>query len=144
MAEKIILNTDGGARGNPGIAGAGAVIATESGEVLKEVSKSLGVGTNNEAEYQGVILGFETLKQVIAEQKLVVAAIEVRVDSELICKQLRGEYKIKEPRLQVLHAELKSVIGDLWPLVAFVHVRREQNQEADRLANEAMDSQSSE
>ncbi len=139
--QKVILFTDGGARGNPGPAGVGIVITDEAGKVLKEASKFLGIGTNNEAEYQAGILGFQTVKEIFNPSELEGVSVEHKLDSELVCKQLRGEYKIKEPRLKALHTELTDLIKSLSTSVTFTHIRREHNSEADRLANEAMDSQ---
>ncbi|MCX6712605.1 MAG: ribonuclease HI family protein, partial [Candidatus Vogelbacteria bacterium] len=87
---KIYLNTDGGSRGNPGPAGCGAAVSDERGVVLKKASKFLGTATNNEAEYQAVILGLETLKKVYGTGKLKDIEVIVRMDSELVCKQLNG------------------------------------------------------
>jgi ribonuclease HI len=133
-----ILYSDGGARGNPGIAGSGAVVCNAKGEILQENFKSLGIGTNNEAEYQGVILALTTL-QAYLKGETKQQKIELRLDSELVAKQLRGEYKVKEERLKKLHQETKQLISELGIELTIVHVRREQNKDADRLSNEAMD-----
>jgi ribonuclease HI len=137
--KKVILYTDGGARGNPGPAGIGAVLTDEAGVVIKEASLALGKSTNNEAEYQAGILGFKTIKELYTPEELQTLEIEHKLDSELVCKQLRGEYKIKEPRLKDLWSELTQLIGSLGVKVTYTHIRRELNKEADRLANEAMD-----
>jgi len=136
--KKIILFTDGGARGNPGVAGAGAVIIDEVGETLKEVNKALGVTTNNEAEYQAVILGLEAIKEMFGTEGLKNMEVELKVDSELIARQITGKYKVKEERLK----NWWRVIDDLrvdFPNFTVIEIRREQNKIADRLANEAMD-----
>lgn len=132
---KLILQTDGGARGNPGPAGAGIVIRDERGAVLHKFHKFLGDNlTNNEAEYLALIFGLENLKSVAGE----VGEIEIQMDSELVVKQLRGEYKIKEARLKAL-ADQVRVATSIFPTLTYTHIRREQNSLADELANQAMD-----
>lgn len=136
---KLYLNTDGGSRGNPGPAGCGAVVSDEKEAVLKKVSKFLGTATNNEAEYQAVILGLETLKKMYGTDKLKDLEIVVRMDSELVCKQLNGEYQLKEEKLfphfiKIWNFQVKEI-----PNIKFMYVPREQNSIADGLANEAMD-----
>lgn len=139
MKQKIIINTDGGSRGNPGVAGAGAVISDERGTVLKKACQSLGLMTNNEAEYQAVILGLDTAKKTFGKDKLVSLAIELRLDSELVCQQLNGKYQIKEERLQPLFMKIWNRRVAEFPHLSFKHIRREENSLADTLANEAMD-----
>ena len=99
---KIFLNTDGGSRGNPGRAGAGATLADERGAVLEKVSQFLGEMTNNEAEYRALILGLELVKKFLGREKAKQAEIVARLDSELVVKQLNGQYQIKEAGLQPL------------------------------------------
>jgi len=139
---KIYLNTDGGSRGNPGPAGCGAVISDEQNNVLKKASKFLGTATNNEAEYQAVILGLETLKKVYGTDKLKDIEIMVRMDSELVCKQLNGEYQMKEEKLVPFFMKIWNLKVKDIPNVKFMYVPREQNNIADGLANEAMDQSS--
>ncbi len=136
---KLIVNTDGGARGNPGNAGVGVVIADAAGKVIKTVSQGIGVATNNEAEYRAVILALETLKKLYGAN-LADYDIEIRLDSELVQKQLTKQYKVKEERLKVFFTEISNLLKGVTK-INFVHVRREQNGEADRLANLAMDEQ---
>ena len=136
--KKVVLYTDGGARGNPGPAGAGAVIAEENGTVIKEVSEFLGKQTNNFAEYQAVILGLKKLKQLFGNAVWHMD-IEVRLDSELIVRQLSGKYQIKEPTLFPQYIAVHNMRVKDFPHVTFRHIPREKNKEADRLANEAMD-----
>lgn len=136
--EKIICYTDGGARGNPGPAGAGAVIKDASEHTLAEYKESLGNGTNNYAEYAAVLLVLKALKQRFGA-KTKELDIEVRMDSELIQKQLSHEYQIKEPGLIPQFIEIHNLRVKDFPNISFVHVRREDNKDADRLANEAMD-----
>lgn len=133
--KKITIYTDGGARNNPGPAGAGAVIVDAHGKVLKEVSKFLGVQTNNWAEYEAVILGFETAKKLGLKD----AEIEFKLDSELIARQLSGEYQIKEPNLFSQFIKVHNFMVKDFPNVTFTHIPRAENAEADRLANIAMD-----
>ena len=88
------MYTDGGSRGNPGLAGAGAFICNDKGELIRKAHLFLGTVTNNEAEYQAVILGLDTLKKVFGKERIKDLPVEIRMDSELICKQLRGEYQV--------------------------------------------------
>jgi len=128
----LIAHSDGGARGNPGPAGYGVVIKDESGRKVAALSEYLGHQTNNFAEYQGLIAALEyALKQGPK-------ALKVISDSELLVRQIKGIYKVKNPTLQDLHARAKELIAQLdWFSIG--HALREHNQEADRLANEAMD-----
>jgi len=139
MTKRITLHTDGGARGNPGPAGCGAVIHDDSGKTLKEASLYLGHKTNNYAEYSAVILGLETIAKHFGKAQCKNLEVEVRMDSELICKQLNGEYQIKEETLFPLYIKVHNLVVSTFPHVSFVHVPREDNGHADRLANEAMD-----
>lgn len=130
---KLTIRTDGGSRGNPGPAGIGVVIENaETQEVIETHAKFLGKTTNNQAEYKAVILGLE--RAVILGAK----EVEVVADSELLIKQARGEYRVKNPDLQIRFGELKAFERQL-PRVSYRHVRREFNKAADALANEAMD-----
>lgn len=137
--KKFIIYTDGGARGNPGPAGAGAVIIDEEGNTLKEASKYLGERTNNWAEYEAVHLGLSELKKLVPESARKNTSVEVRIDSELIQKQLSYKYQIKEETLFPQFIKVHNIRVKDFPNISFTHVRREQNKEADRLANEAMD-----
>jgi ribonuclease HI len=129
----LIAHVDGGARGNPGPAGYGIVIEDEAGKKIAESSEFLGVRTNNFAEYAGLIAA---IAYAVAHQA---AGLLVVSDSELLVKQMRGEYKVRAPELQTLHKRAHEMLRGLgWFDIR--HVRREQNREADRLANEAMDS----
>jgi ribonuclease HI len=129
----LVANTDGGARGNPGPAGYGVVIRDQSGTKVAGLSEYLGHQTNNFAEYSALLAA---LQYAIEHGP---KALKVISDSELLVKQIRGEYKVKNPVLQELHGRAKKLIAQLqW--FAIEHSFREQNQEADRLANEAMDS----
>ena len=136
--EKIIIYTDGGSRGNPGLAGMGVVIANEKGKMVKEYSGFLGVKTNNEAEYEAVIFGLKKIKALLGKEKIKNTEIEFRLDSQLIARQLNGEYKIEEEKLFPLFIKIWNLKMDFGP-IKFSEIPREQNKEADRLANEAMD-----
>ncbi len=136
--ETVTIFTDGGARGNPGPAAIGVHIVDKSGKVLKEVSESIGNATNNFAEYQAVMRGLETVKQHFGS-KTKDMHFEVKLDSELVKKQLSGEYQIKEPGLVPHFIAIHNMRVSSFPNLTFTHVRREFNKEADRLVNEALD-----
>jgi ribonuclease HI len=138
MKKKLLLHTDGGARGNPGLAGAGAVVYDASGKTINETSKYLGEKTNNFAEYSGVILGLEMIAKHFGKAQCKNFEIIVRMDSELICKQLNGEYQIKEETLFPLYIKVHNLLVSTFSDVTFEHVPRAENAHADRLANEAM------
>ena len=130
-APSAIAHIDGGSRGNPGPAGYGVRIERDDGTV-EEMKQSLGVATNNVAEYRGL------LAALTWAVRAGIGRLHIRSDSELLVKQMRGDYRVKNPGLQPLWEEARRLvlqIGD----VRFEHVRRELNKEADRLANEAMD-----
>lgn len=136
--KKVIAYTDGGARGNPGPAGAGAIARDHDDKVIFAGSIFLGNATNNYAEYAGVVLALQELKRRFGK-KTKEMAVEVRMDSELVQKQLSGIYQIKEPSLVPQFIEIHNLRASSFPHLTFVHVRREQNADADKLANEAMD-----
>ena len=136
---KYIIYTDGGSRGNPGPSGAGAVIFDENKNVLKEVTKYTGEQTNNFAEYEAVIIGLEGLKKVVPEKERREAEVEVRMDSELIQKQLTNEYQVKVENLFTQYIRAHNILVKDFRNVTFTHIPREKNAHADRLANEAMD-----
>jgi ribonuclease HI len=128
----LIAHSDGGARGNPGPAGYGVVIQDEAGRKVAQLSEYLGHQTNNFAEYQGLIGALEYALQHGPK------ALKLISDSELLVRQIKGIYKVKNPTLQDLHGRAKELIAQLdWFSIG--HALREQNQDADRLANEAMD-----
>jgi len=139
--QKIIIYTDGGARGNPGIAGAGAYITYADGRVIKEISRPLGKKTNNWAEYEAVVLALDGLKKVFGSEKLKDLDIEIKMDSELVQRQLTGLYQIKEDSLASQFVKIWNMRVKDFPDLKFTHIRREFNKEADRLSNEAMDVQ---
>lgn len=131
---RLVVNVDGGARGNPGPAAVGAVVQSADGEMLEERGERIGVATNNVAEYRALLLGIE----LAAEQGA--SEVELVGDSELIVRQVKGEYKVKDATLRKLHGEVKQALRpfEQWTIR---HVRREQNAEADRLVNQALDAE---
>ena len=132
------IHTDGGARGNPGPAGAGVLIRDELGNAVASVSQFLGKRTNNFAEYEAVILGFGALMKLIPAAKRKKTNVIIKMDSELVVKQMRGEYKVKNKVLKEQHARLAPLAAS-FASVSFIHVPREENSDADALANTAMD-----
>lgn len=127
-----LVYSDGASRGNPGPAAAGALVIDPSGAVVAEVSEPLGIQTNNYAEYQGLIKGLEAAK------KLGAGTVEVRMDSELLVKQMTGVYRVKHPALIPLSVRANELRRQ-FDSVTFRHVRREFNKQADALANQALD-----
>jgi ribonuclease HI len=127
-----VLHADGAARGNPGPAGAGAVLFDPRGLVLAELRRALGTGTNNRAEYEALLMGLEEAR------RRGIAELVVRLDSELIVRQLRGEYRVKAVGLQPFAQRALRLLGE-FQSVRVEHVPRERNAHADRLANEAID-----
>ncbi len=132
------IHADGGSRGNPGPAGSGAMIRDHLGNSVASVSEFLGVRTNNFAEYEAVILAFETLTKLIGTERAGVATVEVKMDSELVVKQMKGVYKVKHPAMKAQFARLLQAATP-FKSTSFSHVPRAENSDADALANEAMD-----
>lgn len=130
----ITIFTDGGARGNPGPAGAGAALFRDDKEI-RSVSKFLGTQTNNWAEYEALVLALREAQHLIEPGEDVM----VKMDSELIVKQMRGEYKVRDTELKKQHERVRALMSKSFPRITFVHVRREFNTRADELANNAMD-----
>ncbi len=129
---RVVLYTDGGSRGNPGPAAFGFVLEADDGTILAAEGEPIGEATNNVAEYRGLVAGLSRAYELGAPE------VEVRSDSELLVKQMRGEYRVKNPALRTLSleaAQLARTIGR----VEYVHVPRERNELADRLVNEALD-----
>jgi ribonuclease HI len=132
LAKRTRLYTDGAARGNPGPAGAGAVIVNADGHIVAKVGKFLGESTNNVAEYMGLILGLKRAKAMGIKE------IEVLSDSELLVKQLAGDYAVKADHLKPLHDEAKELLkGFGW--IEVRHIPREENGQADAMSNRAID-----
>ena len=136
--KKIYIYADGGSRRNPGPAGAGTVLFDSSMEPLAEVSTYLGETTNNVAEYTALIQGLSKVHELFGE-KLSEMNVVVRMDSELVVRQMEGRYKVKHPNLKPLYAKAKKIIEVHIPHSTFEHIPREENSHADRLANDAMD-----
>jgi ribonuclease HI len=129
---RLIVNVDGGSRGNPGPAAIAAVITNPDGKVVEERGERIGSATNNVAEYRALLLGLERAEALGA------AEVELIGDSELIVRQVEGEYKVKDEELRKLNAKVIKALGgfDRWSIR---HVRREENEAADRLVNAALD-----
>jgi len=136
----LIIYTDGGARGNPGPAAIGVVICNNKGQIIKKYNQVIDEGTNNEAEYQAIIFALRKVKLLFGKQKAKLMNIEIRSDSELVVRQLNGQYKIKEENLQPLFIQIWNLKLD-FQNVKFVQIKREKNKEADILVNQALDKQ---
>ena len=130
---KLVVHVDGGARGNPGPAAAAAVLATPEGERLDEVSRTLGVATNNVAEYQALLLGLERARALGATE------VEVVNDSELVARQVNGQYRVKHAALRPLHDRVRRELGAFPGGWVVRSVPRAQNRRADALVNAALD-----
>ena len=137
--KKITIYTDGGSRGNPGAAAAGVVFYNEKGQSFKKYSQYLGESlTNNEAEYLAVILALKKFKQLFGKKITKVSEVQIKSDSELLVKQLRGRYKVIEPKIQSLFLSLWNLKLD-FKKIKFSLIPRDKNKEADFLVNEALD-----
>ena len=134
---KIIIYTDGGSRGNPGQAAIGVVIHDGSGHD-KGYGEKIGVKTNNEAEYEAVIFALKKAKQIFGKEKTKQMDVEMRMDSQLVARQLGGEYRVEEERLFPLFIKIWNLKFDFGKII-FKHIPRERNKEADRLLNDALD-----
>jgi ribonuclease HI len=134
LNQTYILNSDGGARGNPGPAAIGYVIHNQKGEVVEKFGKTIGQTTNNQAEYKALIAGLESALSLGVEK------IICLLDSELIVNQMKGKYKIKEPGLKVLASDVLRLTAK-FKAMDFQHVPREKNQLADELVNQALDAE---
>lgn len=128
------LFADGGSRGNPGPAAGAAVLLDANGETIEEVHEYLGIATNNVAEWTGLLLGLQ------AARERGIRRLAVRLDSELVVKQLRGEYRVKNPGLLPLYQRARALLRG-FELIDIKHVPRKQNAAADRLVNIALDLQ---
>lgn len=140
---KLIIYTDGGSRGNPGPAGVGVVIYNEKGQILKEYGEQIGEATNNEAEYQAVILALQKARQLFGKEKIKQIKADFYLDSELVVRQMNHQYKIEEGKLQPLFMKIWNLLVNFGE-VKFTHVPREKNKRADQLLNEALDKGASE
>jgi ribonuclease HI len=132
--KRLVVNVDGGARGNPGPAAIGVVVSTPDGEVLEEHAERIGSATNNVAEYRALMLGLERALALGARE------VELIGDSELVVRQVQGEYKVRDEVLWRLHKHVIRALAefDSWSIR---HVRREENEAADRLVNEVLDAE---
>ena len=132
MSKRLVVNVDGGARGNPGPAAIAAVLATPDGEILEERSETIGPATNNVAEYRALLLGLDRARALGASE------VDLVGDSELVVRQVRGQYRVKNAALRDLNARIREALDGLerWSIR---HVRREENARADQLVNEALD-----
>jgi ribonuclease HI len=132
LPERVRVNVDGGARGNPGPAAIAAVAGDESGEVLLERGEEIGTATNNVAEYRALLLGIELARELGARR------LELVGDSELVVRQVEGRYKVKDANLRELHSQVRKALAefDEWSIR---HVRREENAAADALVNQTLD-----
>jgi len=129
---EFFIHADGASRGNPGEAGAGAVISDSRGRTLKELKCFLGMTSNNVAEYQALILALEKALELGAR------SVTVFLDSELVARQIRGEYRVREPHLKALHQKAQEILNH-FSQYSILSIPREENRRADQLANEAID-----
>lgn len=129
---RVVINTDGGSRGNPGPSAIGAVIYDDDGAEIATISETLGITTNNVAEYTAVVRALEAARDLGATN------VTLRSDSELLIRQLQGRYKVKAPHLQPLAMTARTILNG-FAKTSLEHVRREQNARADALVNEALD-----
>lgn len=132
LHEKLLVYSDGAARGNPGPAGAGAVLFAPDGHVVERLGRYLGPNTNNYAEYMGLIIGLERAHELGARE------VEVFADSQLMIRQLEGTYKVKAENLKALHREAQALLRR-FDTVTLTHVPREENKDADEMSNRAID-----
>lgn len=135
MDKTFFVYTDGASRGNPGAAAAGFLIYDQNKEIIHKEGDYLGTATNNEAEYQAIILALKSLKDLKAKK------VHFFLDSMLVVKQINGEFKVKDLRMQKYYLEIKKLIWETGLVVDFKHIRREQNKEADDLVNEILNNQ---
>jgi len=137
LSERLVVHVDGGARGNPGPAAIAAVLSDPHGQVVSDHAETIGHATNNVAEYRALLLGIERARELGADE------LELVGDSELIARQVRGEYKVKDPSRRELHAGVATALEgfDRWTIR---NVPRAENEHADSLVNEALDAQTEE
>ena len=132
-AKKAVIWVDGASRGNPGPAAIGAIIKDEQGRLHARISRRIGITTNNQAEYRAIIAALEKAISLGVRQ------VEINSDSQLVVRQINGRYRVKKPELKPLYQRVKQLQGSLEGF-AVAHIPREQNSEADGLANKALDS----
>ena len=129
--KKVVIYADGASSGNPGLAAIGATIKDEQGNLIASISQRIGTTTNNQAEYRAIIAALEKAVSLGARD------VELRSDSELVVKQIKGWYRVKKATLRPLYQKAVQLIGSL-ETFTITHIPREQNREADRLANKAL------
>jgi len=129
--KKAVIYADGASRGNPGPAAIGAIIKDERGRLMTSISQRIGRATNNQAEYRAIIAALEEAARLGAKQ------VEIKMDSELVVKQINGEYRVKKATLKPLYQQVKQRQGSLEGFT-ITHILRQQNIEADNLANKAL------
>ena len=132
MVNQMVIHTDGASRHNPGPAAIGATLKDSQGKLVASLSRAIGRATNNQAEYRAVVAALEEALKLGATQ------VEVRLDSELVVRQLSGQYRVRQAALQPLHRQVTGLLGQFHQFT-ISHVPRQQNAEADRLANLALD-----
>ena len=130
--EKVVIFADGASRGNPGLAAIGATIKNEHGQLIASISKGIGITTNNQAEYRAIIAALEEAIRLGAKQA------DISLDSQLVVRQISGEYRVKNSALKPLYQQAKQLLSRLESF-NIRHITRQQNKEADRLANLALD-----
>jgi ribonuclease HI len=135
---RIIIYTDGGSRGNPGPAAIGVIFTDEKGKVIKEYAQKIGRTTNNEAEYEAIIYALQKAKLLFSKKKTKNMEIEVRMDSEFVARQLNGQYKILDRKIEQLFLKTWNLKIDFNKII-FKHIPRSENREADKLVNRALD-----
>ncbi len=141
--KQIFINTDGGSRGNPGPAAIGIVFFDAEGKLIHSHKECIGKATNNEAEYRAIIKGLEILvkSKWFLENNDPESKVICRLDSKLVVEQVNGNFKIKQPHIQKFIDQIKTILSDFHLNIQFVHIPREENKEADKLVNEALDEQ---
>lgn len=141
--DQLLINTDGGSRGNPGPAAIGIVFSDTNGKILHTFKKCIGEATNNEAEYSAIIEALKILKQSdwFLANNLSGKEIICRLDSQLVVEQINGRWKVKKDHIAGFIVEIHRLLSDLDLKISFTHVPREQNKLADKLVNEALDAQ---
>ena len=130
--ERVVIHTDGASRGNPGPAAIGVTIKDERGRFITSISQRIGKATNNQAEYRAIIAALEEATRLGARR------VDIKMDSELVVKQINGEYRVKKATLKPLYQQVKQLLS-LLEGFTITHIPRRQNAEADKLANKALD-----
>lgn len=137
---RIYINTDGGSRGNPGLAAIGVCFFDQKNKIIYQYKEFIGTATNNEAEYTAIIRAIELLSKSkivnLTDESLIIIC---RLDSQLVVEQLNGNYKVKNERLAKMHGYLQTLIKDLNRKIEFIYIARTENKIADKLVNEALD-----